>query len=65
MSIPCNPHSSAFPDKHCCAALPFCSPWPHLYPLRLTGLEFHTGSLLVLQVQSPVGPVHSRHWTLQ
>lgn len=55
INTPRYPYSSTFLDKHRCAALPFCASWPHLYPLRLPGVEFHTGPLLVLQVQSPVG----------
>lgn len=55
--ISCYPCSSALPEEHSGAALPFRSARPHLRPLRVSGLEFHQGSLLVLQVQSAVGPV--------
>lgn len=54
--------SSAFPEEHRSAALPLLSARSHLHPLHHSGLELHTGSLLVLQVQSPVGPVWPWSW---
>lgn len=60
----CYPHSSTLPEEHSSAALPLRSARPHLCPLCLSGLELHSGSLLVLQVQSPVEPVCLWGWTL-
>lgn len=60
----CYPHSSTLPEEHRGAALPLRFARPNLCPLRVSGVELHPGSLLVLQVQSPVEPVCLWDWTL-